>query len=124
MGQAEQSNSVSAFLDLTIVYGDDLTTLSGLRTGRSGLLRTNERDVLPVLRGCQTQPCYFLGDARLVQTPMLSQWHSLLLRLHNRIADALNNQNDELGFQEARRLTIAIFQRIVYNEWLPLVLGE
>ncbi len=63
------------------------------------------------------------GDARVVQTPMLAQWHSLFLRLHNLIAPQIS-ANDEVAYQEGKRLTTALYQRIVYNEWLPVILGN
>ncbi|KAJ6643964.1 Peroxidase [Pseudolycoriella hygida] len=123
VGPAQQSNSVSAFLDLSIIYGDDLATQKRLRSKKQGRLITNAGNVLPEIPKCPQQPCYFLGDPRLVQTPMLAQWHSLFLRLHNLIAPQMSS-NDETAYQEGKRLTTALYQRLVYNEWLPIILGE
>ncbi|KAG4071508.1 hypothetical protein HA402_011662 [Bradysia odoriphaga] len=123
VGPAQQSNSVSSFMDLTIIYGDSLATQNRLRTRQNGRMTTNAGNVLPVTPNCQRQPCYFLGDDRLVQTPMLAQWHSLFLRLHNLLAPQIS-ANDEVAYQEGKRLVTALYQRMVFNEWLPLILGQ
>lgn len=53
---------------------------------------------------------------------------TLFHRNHNSIARFLKYQNpswtDEVLFQEARRRNIAIYQRIVYLEYLPVILGS
>lgn len=68
-----------------------------------------------------------LGDPRVNEQPGLAAIHTVFMREHNRIADglaALNpNWDDERLFQEARRILIAVWQKIVYAEYLPLVLG-
>lgn len=47
---------------------------------------------------------------------------------HNRIATGFQRMglgwNDERIFQETRRIVIAELQNVVYNEWLPVVLGQ
>ena len=49
------------------------------------------------------------------------------MREHNRLAQLLKNQhpswNDEKLYEEARRIVIAEYQHIIFNEWLPLIVG-
>lgn len=54
--------------------------------------------------------------------------HILITREHNRIARFLHNLNphwhEERLFQEARKIVIAHFQHITYNEWLPTLFSK
>lgn len=67
------------------------------------------------------------GDGRSSQIISLTALHILFAREHNRIADILNDLNprwsDEVVFLETQRIVQAEFQHIVYNEWLPQVIG-
>lgn len=54
--------------------------------------------------------------------------HSIFIRNHNHLADnlALINRhwNEETLFQEARKINVAVYQKIIYEEWLPVFLGN
>lgn len=129
-GPSALSSTVTAYIDLYIVYSNSKEENDGLRTFNNGFIKTNEYDVLPELEGCgpPRHDCFYLGDSRINQTPPLALLHSLMLRAHNRNARELAKVNptwsDEKLFVESRRLTIAIHQHIVFHEWLPLLLGK
>ena len=67
--------------------------------------------------------------------------HTLFFNEHNRIATLIYNKhkhtttttastsstttwNDEKIFQETRKIVIGEFQNVVYNEYLPVILGN
>jgi hypothetical protein len=68
------------------------------------------------------------GDERLNQHASLTALHTIWLREHNRVAKELARQmpgrSDHFYFQQARRIVIAEFQHITYNEYLPTILGK
>lgn len=133
LGPRQQINKNTAFIDLSHVYGNTVEQANQLRAFRGGQLRTslgrNGEILLPVAQS-QEQcfgVCYQAGDSRVNQHPALTALHTLMLRNHNRHAAALAarhpNWNDETLFQEARRINIAEYQMITYNEYLPIVFG-
>lgn len=72
--------------------------------------------------------CFESGDSRTNQNMMLTSIHNIWLREHNRLARQLRrinpHWNDETLYQEARRINIAVYQNIIYSEWLPEILGK
>lgn len=119
----EQVNTVTSFVDHSNIYGSDHKTMRKVRSFNGGRLKSNINNVLPTENGF-----YFSGDDRVNQTPFLAIWHSIFVRQHNHLADKLavinKHWDEEKLFQEARRINIAIYQKIIYEEWLPIFLGK
>lgn len=115
---------MSHFLDLSTIYSDDGKTLKTLRANYGGLFQMDPKNMFPL----DSKGAYTTGDYRFTQTPILALTYSLFYRMHNVIAINLQrinpNWTDDEIFFESRRLNIAIYQHIIYNEWLPLVMGK
>merc|ERR1719341_2314748 len=143
-GRWERRNELSDWLDAGMVYGSSEEELENLRDQRDrALLAVSSGNLLPTCsalraRGesaasCPAEPdecrgCTFAaGDLRANEQPMLTNMHNLWVREHNRIAKELRivkpRWRDEKLFQEARRINIAEWQHIIFNEWLPITLG-
>ncbi|CAG4970311.1 unnamed protein product [Parnassius apollo] len=133
-------SEVTAYLDLSLTYGNSRKQADSLREGRGGRLKVIKRNggtwppqaanVLQTCSGATTadEPCYVAGDARVNQNPQLTVLQVILLKEHNRIADTLSDINkhwdDETIYQIARRILIGITQHIHYYEFLTIFLGE
>ncbi|CAH4030014.1 unnamed protein product [Pieris brassicae] len=136
---AQPLSTVTAYMDLSLVYGNSESQLRSIREFRGGRLLTvlrNGREWPPqdpnVTTTCESaqspnEPCYLAGDIRVNQNPQLTILQVILLREHNRIANKLASMNpwwsDETTFQESRRIHIAQIQHINYYEYLPIFLG-
>ncbi|XP_052871706.1 peroxidase-like [Anopheles cruzii] len=135
---AQQLNNATSFLDLSLVYGNSAQQNALLRAFVGGLMKVDNRNGTEwppqdpqSSRDCKlqlsTDVCYLTGDERSNITPELTILQIAFLREHNRLARLLAQLhtlwNDEKLFQEARRINIAQYQRIVYEEWLPWFLG-
>jgi peroxidase len=136
---AEQLTTVTAYLDLSLVYGNSEQQNRPIRAFSGGRMLVENRagNEWPpqdpnATASCDVQTpqetCYLAGDSRMNQNPGLTILQIVLLREHNRIADTLQGINpawdDETVFQEARRINIAQYQHISYYEWLPIFLGR
>lgn len=136
---AEQLTVVTAYMDLSLVYGNSEQQNRPIRafTGGRMLVENRGGNEWPpqdpnATATCDVQTpqetCYLGGDARFNQNPGLTILQIVLLREHNRLADNLQSINpqwdDETVFQEARKINIAQYQHISYYEWLPIFLGR
>lgn len=120
----QQVNSITAYLDGSMVYGSDATTANSLRTFSGGQLKTSGDNLLPV----DAAGNFVAGDVRVNENPELTSLQTLFMREHNRLAAqlALTNPSwtDEQLYQQARRLVIGEIQAITFNEFLPTLLGQ
>lgn len=70
---------------------------------------------------------HIIGDGRVNENVALMGMHTAFMREHNRIEAVLRQLNPHWDgsrlLQEARRILIAEWQHIVYNEYLPVILG-
>lgn len=130
--QRQQMNSITSFMDASMVYGHTPGLESSLRdlAGLNGKLVTNSkfkdskgRPYLPSVAkhsGCQQSPdgdrveCFHAGDARASEWLPLSALQTLFLREHNRIAEVLKHinghWNPETIYQETRKIIGALIQ--------------
>lgn len=104
-----QMNAASGFIDASGLYGSTEKDFAALRTYRYGRVD---------IKACP----------RCNEPGAVGALHTVLLKEHNRIADALSKLNptwsDTTLFLEARRAVTAQIQHITYNEFLPIILGQ
>lgn len=71
--------------------------------------------------------CFESGDTRSNENLHLTSMHLIWARHHNNIANNLEELNpdwdDEIIFQESKKILAAQLQHITYNEFLPMLLG-
>jgi hypothetical protein len=133
----QQNNWVTAFIDGSQVYGSDVDRARALRTMSGGLMKTSAGNMLPFnslllendndAHQVPDENLFLAGDVRANENPGIISLQTLFVREHNRIAGqiAVGNPrlNDEEIYQKARQTVIAEMQWIVYNEYLPALLG-
>lgn len=132
----QQMNEITAFIDASNVYGSNATRAQALRTndGSGARLKTSTGNLLPwntdgLPNAGGTGPELFLaGDVRANEQIGLTSMHTLFVREHNRLVDALSalpgpTRSDEQLYQTARKIVGAEMQMITYNEFLPALLG-
>lgn len=112
------SNGQSSFLDLSSVYGFGEQHES-LRD-KDGKMKLSDLDLLPL-----EDDEFVSGDLRSQENLQLNALHVLFVREHNRRAEMIKTDlmSDEEVFQNARKWTIAVYQNIVFNEWIPALLN-
>jgi len=134
-GVREQLNSNTSYIDGSMVYGSDAARAMELRAlDGTGRLRTSPGDLLPFnVHGFRNfpvddDPSFFLaGDVRANEQVGLTAMHTVFMREHNFIADAVRRARPELDderiYQIARAIVGAEIQAITYGEFLPVLLG-
>ena len=68
------------------------------------------------------------GDIRANENVMLTSYHTVFMREHNRVCDLMRARspglNDEMLFQAARHWVIGLLQKISLEDFLPIMLGS
>ncbi|HMC11093.1 MAG TPA: peroxidase family protein, partial [Pirellulaceae bacterium] len=139
----QQVNTLTAWMDGSMIYGSDSTTAAALRTMSGGLLKTSDGNMLP-LNDAETFPdgklkmandahivtqdqLFAAGDVRANENIELTSLHTLFVREHNfwaaKIAAGDATLTDEQIYQKARSIVIGEIEAITYNQWLPAILG-
>ena len=131
--QRQQLNAISSYIDASLVYGHtpqlqsflrDLSGLNGKLTVNDQFKDPNRRAYLPFVAKkpslCRTDQqgerveCFSAGDSRVNEGLPLIALHTLWLREHNRIAEALKHINGhwspETIYQETRKIIGALHQ--------------
>jgi hypothetical protein len=146
----QQVTEITAYLDLSQVYGSDQATADDLRTMSGGLLKTSPGNMLPYDNstyftpaqlaslnaglggmedesGIATSSLFATGDVRGNENLELTALETLFVRNHNMLATKLQAEHptwtDEQLYQEARKINIAGYQAMIYNQYLPALLG-
>ncbi len=141
----EQINTVSSYIDGWAIYGGTAARLEWLREGSvDGDLSNNgahllessdgylprvearghpdaapEMQLMGQLQGSPLR-AVVAGDVRANENIALTALHTLFVREHNRIVDALPAVlPEQVKFQIARRVVTAEIQRVTYEEFLP-----
>ncbi len=137
----QQVNSITAWVDGSMVYGSDASTAAALRTMIDGKLKTSTNNMLPVndaesfptgtLNMASLYPgqkVFAAGDVRANENVELTSLQTLFVREHNYWATQVKQANpsfsDEQIYQRARSIVIGEIQAITYKQWLPAVLGD
>lgn len=118
---AIQVNSITGWLDASMVYGSDAATAASLRLP-DGHLKTSAGNNLPIVNGA-----FAAGDVRVNENPALASLHTLFMREHNHQVDLLHKQHPgwsgEQLYQHARAIVIAEIEHITFEEFLPHLIG-
>ena len=144
--QDQQVNTVTAFLDGSVIYGTSRKRALKLRGGKKregGRLLGNTHlprflpskfDLNMKSSPSDKSTDFVAGDDRVETQASLTSVQNLFFNEHNRIAEALAKvwqekvkdakELDELVYQETRRLVTAQLQHVTFTEWLPSILGS
>ena len=144
----EQVNEITSFADASNIYGssEELTQLLRADGGDSAYLLTSDEGYAPTLgqlrqaypnldadhpdlvAGPPTNDAYVGGDVRINENVALTSMHSAWIVDHNNQVDRLRGEHpdwteDQL-FSGARVIVEALYQNVVFNEYLPFLLGS
>lgn len=142
VGHRHPFSIITHFVDGNLLYGSSPERTAALRafdgTGKvaTHITEAASKEAFPPnntlglenVGGKRNKTMFLLGDLRGNENIALASLHVLFLREHNYQAErlkALNSEwDDECLFQASKKIVVAEFQKIVYEEFVPALLGE
>ncbi len=116
-------NTVAGYLDLSQMYGSTVAIAASLRNPDGTLKSSNHGQSLWVSNGS-----YVTGDPRVMENPELTAVTTLFMREHNFWVAQLKAGNPTWTgnqlYSMAKEITTAEYQNIVYQEFLPVMIGR
>ena len=121
-------NVHSGLVDAGPVYGtDEEYVQSTLREPDTCRMRVADGDFLPLTTNADGEGRFFFiaGDVRVSEHAFLASQHTVWVREHNRICEAVNqdpafaDMSEDGKFDLVRNVIIAKFQQVVLSEFLP-----
>lgn len=137
----EHANIITSFNDASNVYGSHQDTTDALRDG-AYLITSADGGVPQVADILNVHPdadlnglflgnpayAHVVGDVRGDENIALTSMHEVWLREHNHQVDKLKSLHPEMSeeklFQTARIIVEAELQKVLYDEWLPELIGK
>lgn len=131
----QQINQITTYIDGSMVYGSDDVRAAELRSFDNGLLRVSDHNLLifndaglPNANAGPNDLLFLAGDVRANENAALTSMHTLWVREQNRIAAEIvvsnSSLSDEQIYQQSRQLVIREIQAIIYDQFLPVLLGS
>ncbi|MBB19838.1 MAG: hypothetical protein CMP20_10315 [Rickettsiales bacterium] len=126
-------NGITPHIDASSVYGSTQERLDLIRQPGTPYLRTDQHRLPPVsgqtsehVEGSPHQNMFFCGDVRCSEHAFLVTMHAIWIREHNHQARRISLQSStpDETFERARRIVMAEFQHVVYDEWLVALIGR
>ena len=115
-------NTVAGYLDLSQLYGSTVQLATGLRNVDGTLQSSDNGLALPV-----ADDQFVTGDPRVMENPELTALTILFMREHNHWVGALRaahpNWSGDQFYDMAKAITTAEYQNVIYQEYLPLLIG-
>jgi peroxidase len=116
-------NTVAGYLDLSQLYGSTAAIAASLTNTDGTLLSSDNGRALPVVDGS-----FIAGDPRVMENPELTALTTLFMREHNSWVSTLKSQHPAWTgpqlYDMAKAITTAEYQNILYQEYLPLLVGR
>lgn len=138
-GESQRAiNSLPSAFDLSGVYGADdfrnqalLEKVNGKMTGK---LKTSGDNLMPLnteglFNAPDTSANFFVtGDHRANEHTAIIAMHTIFVRNHNSLVDMMRKRIPDLPadrqYEYARKLNIAEFQKIIYEEFYPALIAN